>query len=98
MLSLNMFNYTWLIGLIFFGIHLFILGYLIYKSGYVPKFIGGLLLIASLDYLLDSFANFLLPNYNDYKNIFQLIVIVPGIVGELSLTFWLLFKGVKDQP
>jgi hypothetical protein len=95
MLFFDAFNYTWLIGLVFFAIHLFVLGFLIFKSGYMPKFLGILLIIAAIGYLIDSLANFLLSNYSDYKNLFMLIVIVPGIIGELSLTFWLLFKGVK---
>jgi len=95
MISLATFNSTWLIGLVFFGLHLLLLGYLIIKSGYIPKFIGILLFIAAIGYLIDSSANFLLPNYNEYKDIFSMIVIVPGIIGELSFTFWLLLKGNK---
>lgn len=97
MLFLNTFNNTWLIGLVFFSLHLFVLGYLIFRSGYIPKILGILLIVAAMGYLIDSFANFLLPNYTDYKDIFLLIVAVPGIVGELSLTFWLLLKGVEVQ-
>ncbi|AKB28901.1 hypothetical protein MSSIT_2182 [Methanosarcina siciliae T4/M] len=95
MLFLSAFNYTWLIGLIFFGFHLFFLGYLILRSGYIPGILGVLLMIASLGYLIDSFANFLLPSYTDYETIFMLIVFVPGVIGELSLTLWLLLKGTK---
>jgi len=98
MLLISAFNNTWLVGLVFFGIHLFFLGYLIIKSRYVPKVIGLLLIVASFGYLIDSFANFLLPNYADYKDLFMLIVVVPGIIGELSLTIWLLAKGVKEPP
>ena len=95
MLSLNTFNYTWLIGLVFFGLHLLVLGYLIFKSDYIPRIIGILLMIASIGYLTDSFANFLLVNYAAYKDIFMLIVVVPGVIGELSFTVWLLVKGGK---
>lgn len=97
MLFLNAFNYTWLIGLVFFALHLFFLGYLIFRSSYIPKILGVLLIVASLGYLTDSFANFLLPNYADYEEIFMLVVIVPGVIGELSFTFWLLLKGVNVQ-
>ena len=90
LILLKSFNDAWLIGLIFFGVHLFFLGYLILKSTFVPKFIGVLLIFASLGYLVDSFAHFLLPNYSDYKTIFELVVIIPGVVGEFSLTIWLL--------
>ncbi len=95
MLSFDTFNIIWLIGLLFFGLHLFVLGYLIFKSGYISKIIGILLVIAGIGYLIDSFANFLLTDYNNYKDIFLMIVIVPGIIGELSLTFWLLLKSKK---
>ncbi len=90
---LNSFNNTWLIGLIFFGIHLYFLSYLIIKSNYIPKILGVLLFIAFVGYLADSFASFLIPNYENYKEIFLLIVLVPGIIGELSFCLWLLIKG-----
>jgi hypothetical protein len=95
MLYLATFNHTWLIGLIFFGFHLLLLGYLIIKSGYIPKILGVLLIIAAFGYLIDSFANFLLSNYTDYQTIFMIIVVVPGIIGELSFTIWLIWKGGK---
>ena len=98
LLFLDGHNYGFLIGLVFFGIHLFLISYLILKSGYIPKILGILLILSALGYLLDSFANFLLPNYADYQTIFLLLVAVPGIVGELSLTLWLLIKGTKVQP
>jgi hypothetical protein len=95
MLSLDTFNHTWLIGLVFFGFHLILLGYLIIRSGYIPRIIGYLLIVAGIGYLIDSFANFLLPSYEDYADILMMIVVIPGVVGELSLTLWLLIKGGK---
>ena len=83
------------IGLVFFGINCFILGYLIFKSGYIPKTLGILLIVASFGYLIDSFANFLLPNYESYENIFLPLVFVPAFIAELSLCLWLLVKGIK---
>jgi hypothetical protein len=95
MLSFDAFNTTWLVGLVFFGLHLFFLGYLILKSSYLPSVIGVLLMVASVGYLTDSFANFLMPGYTAYKTIFMTIVIVPGVIGELSLAMWLLIKGAR---
>ncbi len=95
MLLLKSFDYTWIIGLIFFGLHLFLLGYLIIKSDYIPSILGFLLIAASFGYLIDSFAHFLLSNYTDYKEIFEMIVVIPGIIGELSFCLWLLIKGTK---
>ena len=95
MIFFHAFNQTWLVGLVFFGLHLLTLGYLILKSGYIPKIIGILLIVAAFGYLVDSFAHFLLPDYSDYKDIFLMIVVIPGVIGELSLTVWLLLKGVQ---
>lgn len=85
------------LGLVFFGLNCLVLGYLIVKSGYVPKLLGFLLLFAGAGYLADSFASFLLPNYADFADIFAMIVFLPAIVGELSLALWLLVKGVDSR-
>jgi hypothetical protein len=95
MLFINAFNNGWLIGLVFFGFHLFVVGYLIVKSGFMPRILGILLIMSSMGYLLDNFAKLLLSNYTDYETIFLLIVAVPGVIGELSLAIWLLFNGNK---
>jgi hypothetical protein len=97
MLSLESFHTGWLIGLVFFGFHLLMLGYMAMKSSYVPKVLGVLLIAASLGYIIDSSAQFLLPNYPDYETLFSLIVAVPGMIGELSFCFWLLFRGVRIE-
>jgi hypothetical protein len=89
MLFLNAFSDGWNIGLAIFGLHLLILGYLVFKlSGYMPKILGVLLIIASLGYLVDSFGKLLLPNYDANIAMFT-------FVGEVLLIFWLLFKGAK---
>ena len=77
----------------FFGLHLLVLGYLVYRSGYLPKVIGGLLVFVGLVYLAQSFGNILLP---DAKAVFTAM----GSLGFLEIAFpvWLLIKGVKDQP
>lgn len=85
------------IGLIFFGVSLFVLGYLIIKSGYVPKILGILLIIASIGYLIDSFAKVLLLNYQSYEALFAVVVFLPAFIAELALCLWLLFKGVNVQ-
>jgi len=97
MMSLQSFNSIWLIGLVFFGFHLLILGYLVYKFELIPKLIGILLFIAGIGYLIDSTANFMLSDYDNYKDIFSTIVLLPGIVGELSFTIWLLVKNFRKQ-
>ena len=78
----------------FFGFHLFVLGYLIFKSGYFPRFLGIVMIIGSLGYLLDSYGNILFPNY---EAIFGVIVGVTAVIGELPFFLWLLIKGVNVQ-
>lgn len=91
--AIELFNTTWLVGLIFFGLHLLILGYLIWNSVRFPSWIGGLLFIAGLGYLTDSFARFLMTNYSDFQDQFTMAVVIPGVVGEMALTVWLLIRG-----
>jgi len=92
MLSLSAFQSGWNIGLAIFGLHLLILGYLVFKSGYTSKWWGILLsillVVAGLGYLADSIGKFLLPNYN--ASIAQFT-----FIGEVLLIFWLLWKGIK---
>ncbi|WP_282053449.1 DUF4386 domain-containing protein [Maribacter luteus] len=91
------FDTIWTIGLLFFGIHLIVLGYLIIKSTYIPKALGGLLVLAAFGYIIDGMAKLSMSNYYDYKNIFEVVVIMPTVIGEFSLTAWLLIKGFKKK-
>lgn len=88
MLFLNAFSYGWVIGLLFFSLSFFILGYLVMKSDYIPKIIGILLIITPIGYLIDCFGDFLLSDYNANIKMFTFI-------GELVFMFWLLIKGGK---
>jgi hypothetical protein len=87
-LSLNAFTDGWDVGLAIFGLSLLIVGYLVFKSGYLPKFLGILVVIAGLGYLIDSFGKLLSPNYNATIAMFTFI-------GEVLLIFWLLWRGIK---
>ena len=95
LLFLNGHSLGYSIGMVFFGLSLLVLGYLVFKSGYLPRILGGLLIFASLGYLVDSFAGLLWPNYDNYEAIFALVVFVPAFIGELSMAVWLLVKGIN---
>jgi hypothetical protein len=75
---------------LFFALHLSVFGYLVYKSGYIPRFVGVLLMVASVCYLTQSFGNILLP---EYKGIFTSIGLLSIV--EVALPLWLLIKGVN---
>jgi hypothetical protein len=95
MLLLNTHNFSVHISYVFFGLHIFLLGYLILKSGYIPRILGTLLMIASFGYLINSFGNFLSSAYANNKMTFLIFVGLPGLISELTLTLWLLLKGGK---
>jgi Domain of unknown function (DUF4386) len=81
-------------GLIFFGFECFVLGYLIFKSSYLPKFIGILMPIAGLCYITNSFALILAPEVAD--KLFPTIL-VPSFIAESTFCSWLIVKGVNMQ-
>lgn len=91
MFFLDLFNTGVAIAAIFWGLWLFPLGYLVMKSGTIPKIIGVLLVVAGAGYVIDSFGKFISPNYKIEIAIFTFI-------GEVLFLFWLLIKGVKDKP
>ncbi len=88
MLSLHAFRNGWSFGFYFFGIHLGLLGYLIFRSNYIPRIIGILLIIDGLGWIISTLQPFLFPNLN-------LSFITITYFGELILLFWLLIKGVR---
>ena len=77
------------IGYIFFTFHLFVAGYSVFKSGYIPRGLGVLLIIASFCYPILFYVNFLVPEA------LLLIFMVLAIIGEISLGLWLLLKSAK---
>jgi hypothetical protein len=88
MLSLDAFRSGWTFAFIFFGLHLILLGYLAFISGYIPKLIGVFLIIAGLGWLADNLQPLLYPHI-DVK-----VGIIAGF-GELIFLFWLLIKGTR---
>ena len=89
---LNLHDYGYVIAQISTGTWLLPLGYLVYKSGFIPKILGVLLMTASVGYLVDLLAQFLLPNY---ANVIEVVALTPAALGELMFLLWLLVKGTK---
>ena len=88
MTFLKAFQSIWDKGLMLFGFHLLVLGYLSFKSGYVPKWLGFFLLLAALGYIIDGFGKTLSPTYN-------LSIAQFTFIGEVLLIFWLLWRGIN---
>ena len=85
-------NMGYLIAGAFFGVHCLMLGYLLYKSELFPKLLGVLLTAAAFGYLIESFGFIFFP---ELKSTLALIVGLSAGVGEVTLTLWLLIKGVR---
>ncbi len=79
----------------FFGLWLLPLGYLVFKSGYLPKFLGVLLVVACVGYLTDLYLAFLAP---DLSGDVVGVVIALARAGELPFMLWLLIMGVRTPP
>lgn len=92
-LFLDLHKYGYLIAQIFFGLWLFPLGYLVYKSGLFPKLLGVLLMLGTVGYLIDLLIVFLVPRYEE--------IAYPGLavaaIGEFGFCLWLLIRGVKQS-
>jgi len=93
LMFLNIHKHGYDLGLVFFGMHCLVLGYLVFESGYFPKILGILLVLAGIGYLGGSFTLFLWPAYAET---IAPIYIAP-LIGELSLCLWLLIKGVRTD-
>jgi hypothetical protein len=92
MLFLRSYDFGFNVGFVFFGLHILGLGYLIVRSDYIPTVLGVLLIVASVAYLVDSFACFLSSSYGR-NEAHSLVFAIPAIISELSLTVWLLVWG-----
>ncbi len=79
------------VGLIFFGVACLINGYQMIQSGYVPKAIGVLMHLAGWSYLINSFAMLLAPAL---WGALTPAILMPALVGELTFSGWMIWKGV----
>jgi hypothetical protein len=90
-LSINVYKIGFVTAQLFFGTWLFPLGYLVYKSGFLPRFLGVLLLLDGIAVLIWFLQALLLPDYP--------VIRYPGLAvsfaAEVGLALWLVVKGVQ---
>lgn len=79
------------IGLVFFGGFCVSIGCLIFRSGFLPRALGVLMVVAGLCYLANSFSVFIVPAFAD--RLFPFILL-PCLIAELSLALWLVVRGI----
>jgi hypothetical protein len=88
LLSLNMYRYGSGIFTVFSGVAYLLLGYLIFRSGYLPKFLGVLSALSGVGFVTSNFLLVLAPAYTSS------LFVVPTIIAGLALALWLLVRGV----
>ncbi len=93
LLNIDLYNSGFKMAQLFFGAWLLPLGYLVYRSGFLPRWLGILLIIDFFGVMTYFLQFFLLPGYD----VISYPGFAAGFIAEVSLTLWLLVKGVKDD-
>ena len=91
LLALKMYGYGGELFMVFYGLPSILLGYLMFESGFLPRPLGGLFLVAGIGFVAKSFALVLAPHFPSSY------LLLPMPVSALFVTGWFLFKGVDVQ-
>ena len=93
---LELYNAGIFVASVFWGLWLLPFGYLVFKSGILPRIFGVLLMLGCGGYLMTAFGSLLFPGYDD--TILPTLAGVPSGLGEIGICLWLLIMGAKDRP
>jgi hypothetical protein len=91
MLFLTLHGHGFGVAEIFWGLWLFPLGLLVYRSRFLPRFLGVWLAIGGFAYVILSLTGILLPQYQDKVFTYS----QPATLGELVFMLWLVIKGAR---
>jgi|ERR1700722_14135074 len=94
MLFVNLHGHGFDVAGIFWGLWLFPLGLLVYRSGFIPRILGVLLIANCFTYVINSLTSLVLPAYEDIVARWMM----PFQFGELLFMFWLLIMGANPKP
>ena len=92
LLSVRIFEKGFEVALVFFGVHCLAIGWLIYRSSFLPRFLGVLLLIAGLCYLISTFVYLVFPMIA-----LPFDIQILSYAAEVALCLWLIVKGVNAE-
>jgi len=82
------FHYEWSLSILIFAIHVALLGYLVARSGYIPRIMGVLLMVAGVGYVINYLRPYLYPDLD-------LGFLFVAFFGEFIFAVWLLVRGRK---
>lgn len=91
MVFVEMNDFLIMIWGLLFGLHLAMLGWLVHRSGFWPRLLGQLLMVAALGYLAQGYGHLVAPRFDDALAVAVQVLAIPG---ELAFTIWLLWKGI----
>jgi hypothetical protein len=94
MFFLNVHGYGFDVAGIFWGLWLFPLGFLVYRSGFIPRILAVALMVNCLAFLISSFTSLVLPHYEELVHGWMR----PFHFGEQAFMLWLLIMGAKPKP
>jgi hypothetical protein len=94
LLFLNLHNHGFGIAEIFWGLWLFPLGLLVYRSGFLPRILGVLLMANCFSFVASSLTSLLLPQYEHVVDRWMM----PLQFGEVLFMLWLLIRGATPKP
>lgn len=95
MLHLSQYGKGLLISKIFWGLWLFPFGWLVYKSGFLPRILGIFLMLGCIGYLVNVFGEIMMPQFSEIT--FSNYVTLPASVGEIGTCLWLLIMGARNK-
>jgi len=95
LLALEEYRKGLLVNKIFWGLWLMPFGYLVFKSGILPKVLGILLMMGCCGYLIDVVGTVMFPGYS--KSLFAAYVTLPAALGEIGTCLWLLLMGAREK-
>jgi hypothetical protein len=95
LLQLDYYNNGIQLASVFWGLWLLPFGYLVYRSGFLPKILGILLMMGCIGYLVNFTGRFLYPGYGDLG--ISTYVSLPASLGEIGICLWLLIVGIRTK-
>ena len=89
--------FLWTSGLIIFGFHLTLIGFLMKIHKKIPKILWILTLIAGVSYIIVHFLKVVTPSLEQFAKSLEMILMLPMAAGELGLAIWLIIKGGNQK-
>ncbi|UKB78451.1 DUF4386 domain-containing protein [Chryseobacterium sp. MEBOG07] len=95
MMLLSNYNKGILIAQVFWGLWLFPFGYLVYRSGFLPKILGVFLMLGCVGYVINVLGRTTVPHFSEYS--ISKYITLFATIGEIGTCLWLLVVGVRNK-